>query len=83
MCIRDRIEAAAESGVTKVLIPAMNMQDVLLESKYKTMVKVIPVATLKDVLDNILVAGPRKEGLLKNLTKLLPGSNIIGKTTPA
>ena len=80
-----KIEAAAESGVTKVLIPAMNMQDVLLESKYKDMVKVIPVSTLKDVLDNILVAGPRKEGLLKNLAKFLPGSKLTGNTvnTPA
>jgi Lon-like ATP-dependent protease len=71
-----KIEAAAESGVTKVLIPAMNMQDVLLESKYKDMVEVIPVATLKDVLDNILVAGAKKDGLLKNLTKFLPGTKI-------
>ena len=71
-----KIEAAAESGVTKVLIPAMNMQDVLLDSKYTDMVKVIPVATLKDVLDNILIAGPKKEGLLKNLTKFLPGSDL-------
>ena len=71
-----KIEAAAESGVTKVLIPAMNMQDVLLESKYKDMVEVIPVATLKDVLDNILVAGTKKEGLLKNLAKFLPDTKI-------
>ena len=56
-----KIEAAAESGVTKVLIPAMNMQDVLLDSKYKDMVEVIPVGSLKEVLDNILVAGPRKD----------------------
>ena len=37
------------------------------------------VSTLKDVLDNILVAGPRKEGLLENLAKFLPNSNISGK----
>ena len=74
-----KIEAAAETGVTKVLIPTMNMQDVLLESKYKDMIKIIPVSTLKDVLDNILVAGPRKEGLLENLAKFLPSSNISGK----
>jgi|TARA_B110000263_G_scaffold92797_1_gene81101 Lon-like ATP-dependent protease len=67
-----KIEAAAESGVTKVIIPSMNMQDVLIESKYKDMITIIPVSTLKEVLDNILVAGPRKEGLLTNLTKLLP-----------
>ncbi len=77
-----KIEAAAETGVTKVLIPAMNMQDVLLESKYKDMVKIIPVSTLKDVLDNILVAGPRKEGLLEKLAKFLPSSSISGKVNP-
>ena len=75
-----KIEAAAEAGVTKVLIPSMNMQDVLLESKYKDMVKVIPVSTLKDVLDNILVSGPRKKGLLEKLTKFLPGSSITRKS---
>ncbi len=77
-----KIEAAAEVGVTKVLIPAMNMQDVLLDSKYKDMVKIIPVSTLKDVLDNILVAGPRKEGLLEKLAKFLPSSSISGKVNP-
>ena len=77
-----KIEAAAETGVTKVLIPAMNMQDVLLDSKYKDMVKIIPVSTLKDVLDNILVAGPRKEGLLEKLAKFLPSSSISGKLNP-
>ncbi len=75
-----KIEAAAEAGVTKVLIPSMNMQDVLLDSKYKNMVKVIPVSTLKDVLDNILVSGPRKKGLLEKLTKFLPGSTISRKS---
>ena len=75
-----KIEAAAETGVTKVLIPSMNMQDVLLDSKYKDMVDVIPVSTLKDVLDNILVSGARKEGLLEKLTKFLPSSGISGKT---
>ena len=71
-----KIEAAADSGVTKVLIPAMNMQDVLIESKYKDIITIIPVSTLKDVLDNILVAGPGKEGLLNKLTKFLPQTGI-------
>ena len=70
-----KIEAAVETGVTKVIIPAMNMQDVILDTKYKDMVKIIPVSTLREVLDNILVPGPRKEGLLDNLAKFLPSSN--------
>ena len=70
------IEAAAESGVTKVLIPSMNAQDVLLDSKYKDIIEVIPVSTLKEVLDNILTASPSKEGLLDNLTKFIPSSQF-------
>ena len=74
-----KIEAAVETGVTKVIIPAMNMQDVILDTKYKDMVKIIPVSTLREVLDNILVPGPRKEGLLDNLAKFLPNSNTPEK----
>jgi len=74
-----KIEAAVETGVTKVIIPAMNMQDVLLDTKYKDMVEIIPVSTLREVLDNILVPGPRKEGLLDNLAKFLPSTNASKK----
>tara|TARA_B100000579_G_scaffold99877_1_gene79440 strand:+ start:177 stop:2132 length:1956 start_codon:yes stop_codon:yes gene_type:complete len=74
-----KIEAAAESGVTKVLIPSMNAQDVLLDSKYKGIIEVIPVSTLKEVLDNILTASPSKEGLLDNLTKFIPSSEFSNK----
>ena len=72
-----KIEAAAE--VTKVLIPSMNAQDVLLDSKYKDIIEVIPVSTLKEVLDNILTASPSKEGLLDNLTKFIPSLNFQTK----
>ena len=74
-----KIEAAAETGVRKVLIPYMNLQDVLLESKYKDIIEVIPVSTLKEVLDNILTASPSKEGLLDNLTKYIPSSEFSNK----
>ena len=74
-----KIEAAAESGVRKVLIPSMNAQDVLLDSKYKDIIEVIPVSTLKEVLDNILTASPNKEGLLDNLTKYIPSSKFSNK----
>ena len=74
-----KIEAAAESGVTKVIIPSMNAQDVLLESKYKDIIEVIPVSTLKEVLDNILIASPSKEGLLDKLTKFIPSSQFSNK----
>ena len=57
----------------------MNAQDVLLDSKYKDIIEVIPVSTLKEVLDNILTASPSKEGLLDNLTKFIPSSKFTNE----
>ncbi|MBU0685087.1 MAG: ATP-dependent protease LonB [Thermoplasmatota archaeon] len=65
-----KIEAAAEIGLKKVLIPEENMKDVLLEDKYIGKIEVIPVRTLNDVLVHALV-GSRKEGLLKKLAALV------------
>lgn len=65
-----KIEAAAEMGMKKVLIPAENMKDVLLEDKYLGKIEVIPVRILSDVLTHSLV-GARKEGLLNKLAQLV------------
>src|SRR5512137_1539353 len=65
-----KIEAAAEIGLKKVLIPEENMKDVLLEDKYIGKIEVIPVRTLNDVLGYALV-GARKDGLLKKLALLV------------
>jgi len=65
-----KIEAAAEMGLKKVLIPSENLKDVLLEDKYLGKIEVIPVQTLNDVLTHALV-GARKEGLLKKLAQLV------------
>ena len=66
-----KIEAAAKVGLKKVLIPKANMQDVLIEDEYKDKVEIIPVETLKDVLENVLV-GSGKKRLLKKLESLQP-----------
>ena len=65
-----KIEAAAEMGLKKVLIPEQNMKDVLLEDKYIGKIEVIPVRLLNDVLTHALV-GARKDGLLKKLASLV------------
>ena len=78
-----KIEAAAEMGIKKVLIPKANMKDVLLEDKYIGKIEIIPVDTLSDVLENALV-GKKKEGLLKKLaaaTVSVPAAGAEG--TPA
>lgn len=69
--ITAKIEAAAEMGLKTVLIPKENMKDVLLEDKYIGKIRVIPVETLRDVLQYATV-GSRKDNLLKKLAALVP-----------
>ncbi len=71
-----KIEAAAEMGLKKALIPEQNMKDVLLEDKYLKRIEVVPVRTFNDVLAHALV-GARKEGLLDKLALL-----VASKRTP-
>jgi Lon-like ATP-dependent protease len=72
-----KIEAASEAGIKRVLIPKANLGDVLIEDKYKEIVEIIPVETLTDVLENILV-GEGKQKLLKKLRAMRP-LRITGK----
>ncbi|MBC7128187.1 MAG: ATP-dependent protease LonB [Thermoplasmatales archaeon] len=61
-----KIEAAAKAGIKKVIIPKANLQDVLIEDKYRDMIEIIPVSTLKEVLEHALV-GKKKKELIKKL----------------
>ncbi len=70
-----KIEAAAESGMKRVIIPRTNVKDVVLESRYEDTIEVIPVDNLGEVLDNALV-GEQKERLLDKLTSLLKIKSI-------
>lgn len=72
-----KIEAAAEAGIKKVLIPRANLNDVLIEDKYVDKIEIIPVETLTDVIKNAL-AGPGKKELLKKLEEMKP-PKITGK----
>ena len=67
-----KIEAAAEMGLKTVLVPKENMRDVLLEDRYLDKIKVMPVETLRDVLQLALVGSTKKESLLTKLAALAP-----------
>jgi Lon-like ATP-dependent protease len=72
-----KVEAAAEAGIKKVLVPKANLKDVLIEDKYKGKVQVVSVETLTDVIENALI-GKGKEELLKKLKDMKP-PKITGK----
>jgi Lon-like ATP-dependent protease len=69
-----KIEAAAESGIKRVLIPKANMNDIVLEEKYVGKIEIIPVTNMGEVLKYALVGGVKKESLLKKLAELLEHS---------
>src|SRR2546427_603473 len=66
-----KIEAAAELGLKRVVIPRANMKDVLLEDRYQGKIEIVPVDTLSEVLEEALV-GPKKSGLISKLVALVP-----------
>ncbi len=70
-----KIEAAAESGVKRVIIPRTNLRDVVLEKRYEDKIEIIPVDNLGEVLDNALV-GANKKKLLEKLASLLEIKSI-------
>ncbi|WP_245637489.1 ATP-dependent protease LonB [Methanobrevibacter filiformis] len=80
-----KIEAAAEAGIKKVIIPRSNLKDVMIEKKYEEQIEIIPVDSLSEVLDNILVGGSRKNNLVKKMKAIgtavaekVPNTSIKG-----
>ncbi len=59
------MEAAAQAGIKEVLIPQSNLNDVLIEDRYKDKVKIIPVATIENVLEHALVGKMKKKFIEK------------------
>ena len=67
-----KVEAAADSGIRRVLIPEDNVNDMVLEQRYRGQIEVIPVSTLRDVLKYALVGqGSQKESLLERLSAMV------------
>ena len=77
-----KIEAAAKAGIKTVLIPRMNIGDVLIEERYKSLVTVIPVDTIDDVLKYALVP-ENSDGFLIKLKKMAIRSTAMIPDVPA
>jgi Lon-like ATP-dependent protease len=76
-----KIEAAAKAGIKTVLIPRMNIGDVLIEERYKSLVTVIPVDTIDDVLKYALVP-ENSDGFLIKLKKMAIRSTAMIPDVP-
>ena len=71
-----KIEAAAKSGIGRVIIPRANMKDVLIDDAYKDQVEVIAVDTLDEVMEFALVSNDKKSSLVERL------GAVIDRLTP-
>ncbi|MCI4353297.1 MAG: ATP-dependent protease LonB [Thermoplasmata archaeon] len=79
-----KVEAAADAGLKRVLVPADNLSDLVLENRYLNQIEVIPVQTLRDVLRYALVGqGAKKESLLERLAAMVHATTRIELPTPA
>ena len=81
--VTGKIEAAAQAGIKRVLIPKSNMDDVLIEERYKDKIEVIPVETLSDVLEYALVGNGKKSLIekMRKITEMVPKGIIKNNPT--
>jgi len=77
-----KIEAAAKAGIKTVLIPRMNIGDVLIEERYKSIITILPMDTIDDVLKYALVP-ENANGFLTKLKKMAMRSTAIIPELPA
>ncbi|WP_257298937.1 ATP-dependent protease LonB [Haloarchaeobius sp. FL176] len=73
--VTHKIEAAAKSGLDRVIIPKANEQDVMIEDEYKDQIEIIPVSHISEVLDVALAGEPDKDSLVDRL-KSITGSAL-------
>ena len=85
--VTHKIEAAAKAGLDKVIIPAANEQDVMIEDEYKEQIEIIPVHHISEVLEVALAGEPEKDSLvdrLKNITgQALDRGGSKGRGSPS
>ena len=78
--VTHKIEAAAKAGCDRVIIPAANVQDVMIEEEYEEMVEIIPVEHISEVLEVALEGEPETDSLVDRL-KQITGSALEGQST--
>jgi Lon-like ATP-dependent protease len=66
-----KVEAAIEAGMKRVVVPAANFGDIVLDSLHKDRIEVVPVANISEVWENALIASPEKQRFLSRVADFL------------
>jgi len=67
--ITAKVEAAIAAGVRTVVIPETNKDDLFLSPENRKKVKIVTARNIGDVLAHSLVAGPKKNKLVREMTQ--------------
>ncbi len=70
--VTQKIEAAIQAGLRKVIIPKDNVDDVMLDAEHEGKIEIIPVSTIDEVLEHALVevGNGKKEKLIGKLRQI-------------
>lgn len=68
--VTQKIEAAIQAGLRKVIVPKDNYDDVLLDAEHEGKIDVIPVSRIDEVLEHALVGGDGKMKLIGKLRQI-------------
>ena len=69
--VTQKIEAAIQAGLKKVIIPKDNLDDVLLDAEHKGKIEIIPVSRIEEVLEHALVECPEKRRLMEKFRQII------------
>ncbi len=70
--VTQKIEAAIQAGLKKVIIPKDNVDDVMLDAEHEGRIEIVPVSRIDEVLEHALieVGDGKKEKLLSKLRQI-------------
>lgn len=71
--VTNKIEAAIEAGMSKVIVPEGNFKDIFLGKEKQKKIEIIPVTRIEEVLKHSLEAKPSFWKELGKLTKIVTG----------
>ncbi len=74
--VTQKIEAAIQAGLKKVIIPRDNLNDVILDAEHVGKIEIVPVSRIDEVLEHSLVDCENKRRLIEKLRNLERPSEI-------
>ena len=77
-----KVEAAIEAGLEKVIVPALNLQDIILDKNHVDRIQIIPVNNIEEVLEQALIKSDSTDNLIKRIASLFIGSTKGSKGRP-